>query len=75
MAARSTLVSRGLGPGAKNSMPLIFDYYQGSKLIYVARTRNGFTPASREKLIRRFRGIEIKQCPFANLPRSCWYRT
>jgi ATP-dependent DNA ligase len=36
----------------------------------VARTRNGFTPASREKLFRRFRGLEVAQCPFANLPEA-----
>ena len=35
-----------------------------------ARTRNGFTPASRETLFRQFRGMEISQCPFANLPEA-----
>ena len=34
----------------------------------MARTRNGFTPASREQLFRRFRGIELADCPFVNLP-------
>jgi hypothetical protein len=33
----------------------------------VARTRNGFTPASREKVFTRFQGLEIAQCLFANL--------
>jgi len=39
-------------------------------LIYVARTRNGFTPASREQLYKRFRGLEVKECPFVNLPEA-----
>ena len=39
-------------------------------LIYVARTRDGFTPASREQLFRRFNGLEISDCPFANLPEA-----
>lgn len=34
----------------------------------MARTRNGFTPASREALFKRFKGLETAQCPFANLP-------
>jgi ATP-dependent DNA ligase len=47
---------------------LVFGYYQGSKLLYVSRTRNGFTPRLREDLLKRFRGLEITECPFANLP-------
>src|SRR4029077_10952010 len=47
---------------------LIFGYYQEGKLIYAARTRNGFTPATRATLMKRFRGLEMSECPFANLP-------
>jgi DNA ligase D-like protein (predicted ligase) len=54
--------------GAKNFDALIFGYYEGDELIYVARTRNGFTPASREKLFQQFRQLETPECPFANLP-------
>src|SRR5205814_10016341 len=38
--------------------------------MYVARTRNGFTPASCEKLFQRFRQLETTECPFANLPEA-----
>jgi ATP-dependent DNA ligase len=34
------------------------------------RTRNGFTPSSREQLFKRFRGLEIDTCPFVNLPEN-----
>ena len=43
-------VIAGYTPGARSFDALIFGYYDGDKLIYVARTRNGFTPASREAL-------------------------
>ena len=42
----------------------------GDKFIYVARTRNGFTPRSREELFRRFHKLEIPKCPFSNLPEA-----
>ena len=47
---------------------LIFGYYEGDRLIYVARTRNGFTPATRLQVFKRFKGLETKECPFLNLP-------
>ncbi|HET9219777.1 MAG TPA: non-homologous end-joining DNA ligase [Terriglobia bacterium] len=49
---------------------LIFGYYQEGKFIYAARTRNGFTPSVRESLMKRFRGLETAECPFANLPEA-----
>jgi ATP-dependent DNA ligase len=38
--------------------------------MYVARTRSGFTPALRALLMKRFHGLEVDACPFANLPES-----
>jgi ATP-dependent DNA ligase len=32
--------------------------------------RNGFVPASRESVFKRFRGLERVGCPFQNLPES-----
>jgi ATP-dependent DNA ligase len=37
----------GYTRGTKSFDALVFGYYDGDTLIYVARTRNGFTPASR----------------------------
>jgi DNA ligase D-like protein (predicted ligase) len=56
--------------GTKTFDALIFGYYEGDRLIYAARTRNGFTPAMREQLFRKFRSLEIRECPFANLPEA-----
>jgi DNA ligase D-like protein (predicted ligase) len=60
----------GYTPGAKNFDALVFGYYEGDNLMYVARTRNGFTPASRETLFHRFHQLQTTQCPFANLPEA-----
>ena len=33
-------------------------------------TRNGFTPVTRAQLFKQFNGLEINECPFANLPEA-----
>jgi DNA ligase D-like protein (predicted ligase) len=58
----------GYTKGTKTFDALVFGVYENGKLIYVARTRNGFTPTSRAALFRKFAGLEIAECPFANLP-------
>jgi DNA ligase D-like protein (predicted ligase) len=60
----------GYTRGTKTFDALVFGYYDGDKLIYVARSRNGFTPASRAQLFKKFKGLETKECPFANLPEA-----
>jgi bifunctional non-homologous end joining protein LigD len=60
----------GYTVGGSRFDALIFGYYEGGKLLYAARTRNGFTPGLREQLHRKFRGLEIPDCPFANLPEA-----
>jgi len=57
----------GYTPSPKNFDALIFGYYEGDRLLYVARTRNGFTPHSREQVYKKLVGQEIPECPFANL--------
>jgi bifunctional non-homologous end joining protein LigD len=47
---------------------VVFGYYDGDQLIYAVRTRNGFTPKLRFELLKRFKPLEITDCPFANLP-------
>jgi DNA ligase D-like protein (predicted ligase) len=46
-------VIAGYTPSTKNFDALVIGYYDGPKLTYAARTRNGFTPASRAELLRR----------------------
>ena len=56
--------------GTRTFDALVFGYYDGTRLIHVARTRNGFTPASRADLFKKCRALEIPECPFANLPEA-----
>jgi DNA ligase D-like protein (predicted ligase) len=63
-------VIAGYTPSPKNFDALILGYYENGKLIYVARTRNGFTPSLRGKLFRKFKGLHTATCPFANLPEA-----
>jgi DNA ligase D-like protein (predicted ligase) len=60
----------GYTRGTRTFDALVFGYYEGEKLIYVARTRNGFTPVTRAQLFKKFKGLEIDQCPFVNLPEA-----
>jgi len=56
--------------GTRTFDALVFGFFDGDRLVYVARTRNGFTPATRERLFKRFRDLEIPDCPFVNLPEA-----
>ena len=47
---------------------LVFGYYEGDDLVFVARTRNGFTPMLRRQLFAKMRKLETPVCPFSNLP-------
>lgn len=58
----------GYTRGTKTFDALVFGIYDRDRLMYVARTRNGFTPATRLALFKRFAGLEIADCPFVNLP-------
>ena len=56
--------------GTKTFDALVFGVYEHKKLIYVARTRNGFTPTTRAALFKKFKPLVTAECPFANLPES-----
>jgi ATP-dependent DNA ligase len=60
----------GYTRGTRTFDALVFGYYEGDRLLYAARTRSGFTPALRAQLLRRFKGLEIDDCPFVNLPEA-----
>jgi bifunctional non-homologous end joining protein LigD len=60
----------GYTRGTRTFDSLVLGVYEGGALRYVARTRNGFTPATRAALFRRFKGLEVATCPFANLPEA-----
>ena len=63
------LVIGGYLPNGKSSFDaLLLGYYEGKRLIFVAKIRNGFVPATRRELLERLRALATDRCPFANLP-------
>jgi bifunctional non-homologous end joining protein LigD len=63
------LVIGGYKPGSKNHFEnLAIGYYDQDRLIFIAKLKNGFTPALKDQIFERFQGLETKTCPFANLP-------
>jgi len=62
------LVIGGYVPGSHGLDSITVGYYQGDDLIYVARVRNGFVPASRRQVFERLRPLATPDCPFINLP-------
>jgi len=62
------LVIGGYIPGTHGVDAIVVGYYRGGNLIYVARVRNGFVPASRRQIFARLKPLLIPKCPFVNLP-------
>ena len=63
------LVIGGYTASPRNFDALIVGYYDGPNLIYAARTRNGFTPASRTEIFKKIKPLEIADAPFLIWPR------
>jgi bifunctional non-homologous end joining protein LigD len=64
------LVIGGYIPGADFFDALLVGYYEGNRLLFIAKIRNGFVPRVRRELFRRFSALETQQCPFAKLPEA-----
>src|SRR6266550_8474885 len=62
------LVIGGYIPGPHGFDSLIVGYYRGTDLVYVARVRNGFVPASRRQVFEKIRLLASPTMPFVNLP-------
>jgi DNA ligase D-like protein (predicted ligase) len=71
------LVIGGYTPGNPLDS-VIVGYYKGDQLLYAAKVRNGFVPRLRREVWQKLTGLEIADCPFANLPekkRTQWALT
>ena len=64
------LVIGGYIPGTHGVDAIVVGYYRGEDLIYVARVRNGFVPASRRQVFTKLKPLVISKCPFVNLPET-----
>ncbi len=60
----------GYFPGPHGFDSIIVGYYDGKELMYVARTRNGFVPASRRQVFSKLKHLVTPECPFVNLPET-----
>lgn len=49
---------------------MVIGFYRGKDLLYAGRVRAGFTPRSRRTVYEKIKHLEIKACPFTNLPQA-----
>jgi bifunctional non-homologous end joining protein LigD len=64
------LVIGGYIPGSQGVDSIIVGYYRGPDLVYVARVRSGFVPATRRQVFAKLNALKIATCPFVNLPEA-----
>jgi ATP-dependent DNA ligase len=60
----------GFTPGTIGFDSLVVGFYEGKKLLYVARVRAGFVPATRRQIFAKLEPLITSVCPFANLPEA-----
>ena len=63
------LVIGGYLVGKSNFDNLAVGYYdERDRLVFIAKIKNGFTPAVKEQISGKLRKLETATCPFSNLP-------
>jgi ATP-dependent DNA ligase len=58
----------GYTPGTNGFDALIVGFYRDKDLMFAARVRAGFIPATRREVFGRIKTLEATKCSFANLP-------
>jgi DNA ligase D-like protein (predicted ligase) len=58
----------GYTPGGNGFDALIIGFYRGKDLLFAARVRAGFVPASRRQVFTKIKELKTEKCPFVNLP-------
>jgi bifunctional non-homologous end joining protein LigD len=58
----------GYIPGNSGLEQLVVGEYQNNRLLFVESVKNGFIPATRREVLKAIEKLEVKDCPFANLP-------
>ncbi|HET8550625.1 MAG TPA: hypothetical protein VFL57_21590 [Bryobacteraceae bacterium] len=67
---RHELVIGGYKPGVDGFDYVLAGYYEEDRLLFIAKIRNGFTPALKREVAARFSKLETQRCPYANLPEA-----
>ena len=62
------LVIGGYKPGKNGFDNLAAGYYDGDKLMFIAKVKNGFVPDLKAEILSRLKPLQTTTCPFANLP-------
>ena len=60
----------GYTPGTHGFDALIVGFYRGSDLLFAARVRAGFVPATRKAVFKQIAHLKVDECPFVNLPQN-----
>jgi bifunctional non-homologous end joining protein LigD len=60
----------GYTRGGSGFDAIVVGFYRGKDLIYSARVRAGFIPATRRQVFAAIKDLTISKCPFANLPET-----
>ena len=60
----------GYTPGGNGFDALIIGFYRGKNLLFAARVRAGFIPATRREVFKQIVRFKTAKCPFANLPQK-----
>jgi bifunctional non-homologous end joining protein LigD len=65
---REEFVIGGYLPGRHFLDAALVGCFEGKKLVFVKKLRNGFVPHTREQVFRAIEHLKTSKCPFANLP-------
>lgn len=60
----------GYNPDGKSFSSILAGYYDGNRLIFAGKVRQGFNPALRRALFNGLQPFKTNRCPFDNLPLS-----
>jgi DNA ligase D-like protein (predicted ligase) len=60
----------GYTRGTNGFDAIIIGFHRGKDLIFAARVRAGFVPASRRDVYEQLKGLKTTKCPFVNLPQK-----
>jgi DNA ligase D-like protein (predicted ligase) len=60
----------GYTRGTNGFDALIIGFYRGKDLLFAARVRAGFIPATRREVYEQLKGLRMTKCPFVNLPQK-----
>jgi bifunctional non-homologous end joining protein LigD len=58
----------GYVPGSRGFDSLLVGVYEGKRLMFVAKVKNGFVPRLREEIYAKLKRQQVAECPFVNLP-------